>query len=497
MGIFNAPPPLDPNQLNNLNPPDFTTTGQQLTGGMAKVPWYLVWILYLWQWMEPGLATFLGAFFNAIQFFMSFLIKLLTGLQGSQGYGMSAMIASLLEDMLWVKVEADPFEAGYSKTGRAGEMAAVGGTLFGTLERELAVNGTDTQVTAGLGGAASFMGYLIEFAVRESNVGFFSELLPEWCVQFKGLRDYGENLARNLGLGRLGRRALQPLVNVLCTIPLQWYMNKTYTPYLPAPAEIFRGFNAGFFTKDQLDTYLSYHGIPLSVYGAIEMEYLWHPSASDAMNLERAGGTDRATVENLIRRHGYNTVDAAFAYDTAITGAVLSIQSRGLEYALLGAKLGGAGIANFEQVVNSMMLLPEEKAAWLSIAQLFQTTPHRALSVAQLEEAFIEGILTFSELEQGFQLHGYSPQDVQTLGLLTLLKQQKATKTKTGRTTAKHITEADLVKAMTANIISEAQFREGLTNLGYPADDIAILLALALKQSGQPGAPELPGVNPT
>jgi hypothetical protein len=497
MGIFTTPPQLPSDQLDGLTPPDFTTTGQQLASGAAQVPWYLAWIPAIFQYAMQGLSIVLASLFNALEYIMSFGLKLFTNLQGAQGYGFAAFVAAMMEDLLWVPVDASVFAQAFSQGGRIEELEAVGGSFIGTLSNELSGAHEANAIVPGLTGAGLFLGFLIEFAVREGNIGFFSELLPEWLPQFKGLRDYGENLANNLGLGRLARRALQPLIQMLVTIPMQWSLNAQYTPTLYGVSELIHGFNNGLVDAGVANNQLAYHGYPQSALSFLQAEYGWKMAVHDALNLERGGTLDRTQLTSNLAFHGIKPVDAVNWYQSGVTGAVVSVQSRALEYLLLAARLGGAQLTNFVTLVNSMELLPEEKQAWISLASLLQSTPHHTLSLAQLEEAFIEGLITFSDLEAGFQAHGYGPQDVTTLGLMTLIKQQKATKTTTGTTGKKHVSEAELVKAYNANIITIDQFTAGLTNLGYPPDDIAILTALAQGKTGTPGNPVLGGVNPT
>jgi hypothetical protein len=56
--------------------------------------------------------------------------------------------------------------------------------------------------------------------------------LPVRYRPLRGLTELPENIIRNLGVSRLVRRALQPIVTTCCTTPATWHMNKLHRPTL-------------------------------------------------------------------------------------------------------------------------------------------------------------------------------------------------------------------------------------------------------------------------
>jgi hypothetical protein len=61
----------------------------------------------------------------------------------------------------------------------------------------------------------------------------------EW-MHFKDLTELSEEVIRSLGVGRLVRRAVAPLVDVAAATPMRWKVNKQYRPTLLSPAQAIR-----------------------------------------------------------------------------------------------------------------------------------------------------------------------------------------------------------------------------------------------------------------
>src|SRR5207244_1753262 len=120
----------------------------------------------------------------------------------------------------------------FTQPKRLESLRTIGGQIYNALQDELKPGTGELTPASGLAAAEKFLGFLTEFAVRQGNVAFISELIPIEFNFLGGLREYGETLAKNLGLGRLSRRALQPLIQTLIADPLQWQLNTTYRPTL-------------------------------------------------------------------------------------------------------------------------------------------------------------------------------------------------------------------------------------------------------------------------
>jgi hypothetical protein len=72
-----------------------------------------------------------------------------------------------------------------------------------------------------------------------------SDMFGEFGPRFRELTELPENIIGSLGVSRLVRRAIGPLVTVCAATPMEWHVNKKYTPTLLSPGaavqQILRG----------------------------------------------------------------------------------------------------------------------------------------------------------------------------------------------------------------------------------------------------------------
>src|SRR5260370_12761142 len=114
-------------------------------------------------------------------------------------------------------------------------MQVFGGDLYKLLEEEFKPTSGDLQ--AGDDAPAQrFLGFLMNFAIRQGNIECLTGFLPEEFRVGEGFRAYGELMAKNLGLGRLARQALRPLIQTLVADPLMSKLQEQYLPKRTAPS---------------------------------------------------------------------------------------------------------------------------------------------------------------------------------------------------------------------------------------------------------------------
>jgi len=76
-----------------------------------------------------------------------------------------------------------------------------------------------------------------------------SDLIPFDIGHFTALAELPEGIIRALGVGRLVRRALGPLIDATCTTPARWHVNRTYRPELLSPSDVVRQVMRGKWSR--------------------------------------------------------------------------------------------------------------------------------------------------------------------------------------------------------------------------------------------------------
>jgi hypothetical protein len=126
---------------------------------------------------------------------------------------------------------------------------SVGGLLFNQLEREFAPAGGGPLVPSSAP-AQTFSGLAINFGMASSIMGALGACVP--ILHLDELRELGEDVATNIGLGRLVRRALTPLIQILVAQPLTWALNTKYLPTQFKEAELVNPYLGATLPHDQL-----------------------------------------------------------------------------------------------------------------------------------------------------------------------------------------------------------------------------------------------------
>ena len=97
--------------------------------------------------------------------------------------------------------------------------------------------------------AQTFAGLAVNFGLAAHNG---RDRRRHSVVPARELREMGEDVARNIGLGRLVRRALTPLIQILVAQPLTWAINTKYLPSQFSEPMLVNPYLAATLPHDQL-----------------------------------------------------------------------------------------------------------------------------------------------------------------------------------------------------------------------------------------------------
>lgn len=303
--------------------------------------------------------------------------------------------------------------------------AATGKLLINQLITEFSPAG-GAPVGPSMAPAATFSGLAINFGVASAIMGIIGGLLPE--VHMDELRELGEEVAQNVGLGRLVRRALQPIVQILVANPMQWAINQQFTPTQFSLSELVNP-----YAQTSLDQTHIFQAMNLLGYSndkiqaVIEMHQKRFTPADVKVFLDN-GVWDEATAEAYVTK---------LNWPQELVPTVMLLEELREERAWhdkLVAELeteardGRITVDEFNGVVD---ILPysEQVKAIIKGTVAYKVAAHMGkvahLSTAQLKQAFENGLITLSDAEDRWTAQGYSPDDVQTLSVLFLLDLQQ------------------------------------------------------------------------
>ena len=160
--------------------------------------------------------------------------------------GTGAATAAILNEFLGTDFDSStiaPAQGGDEVLARA---LSVGKAVLGRLEQEFS-QGRGGSGTPGGDAAATFAGYGVNFGIQNAIVCLIASLFP-WG-HLDEIKELGVEVAQNLGLGRLMRVALRPLIQTLIATPYQQELNVKYSPNLLALPQLAKAWSSVAWCK--------------------------------------------------------------------------------------------------------------------------------------------------------------------------------------------------------------------------------------------------------
>lgn len=334
---------------------------------------------------------------------------------------LAGFIAPMVANMLGGDVDASAFANRANTEGRNAAASALVETFLTRLAgdnvgiAEPGDEGAKRVATAGL--QAALEGWFMA-AVPE----LLSDLMPAEWLHFTAFSHLPEEIISALGIGRLVRRALTPLVNATATIPMTWATNKTYRPKLLAESTALRQFLRGSWDWVDAEEELARMGYTSERMDALLNELSKFMSASECWRLMRAGQLSRADAIQHLRDSG-DTQDLATAritleqiaeitaFETAMAdAAVTAYAERRIDDAILGQYTAGTTI---DEQHGAQL---RELAAAKRQLRTKGLTPAEALACVEA------GILNVIDYRNALIRDGYDDDSVTALELLARTK---------------------------------------------------------------------------
>lgn len=409
---------------------------------------------------------------------MTVVGSLFLAAQGEQNKSFYDLAAAVVEDLTGVRPDAEKLKQSTFGSGRLAGMQELGGDLLNLLADEF--KPTSGNLEEGDDAAAkAFLGFLMNFAIRQGNVSAMCEAMPKELGFLSGFRDYGEIMAKNLGLGRMARRALQPLIQILVADPLMYKLQEQYRPKRIGPTPAIKKFFRTPDFEDQMRKELAQEGYTDERIDDLITDL--RPELSERQLIEYlfrfgdqtttiAGGTS-LTIRQRLAQRGFSLEDVE---------KQIQLQRPALKENEI-AELFTHGVMDHETAIIYLNKLGyDDDTAQLALqAHAFQHSQTRRLGLGELKRAFHENIIDLLELKAHLTADGYSDDDVQII-TLDLLQPT------TGK--VRQLSLAEVKAGFKAGALTEQQAHDHLRAIGYSDGDIAVIL----KTFSPPKAPTTP-----
>lgn len=428
----------------------------------------------LWASLMDGGATVITIAAALFDKFMTLAGTFFHAAQGEQNPQFWELVATIISDLTGTEVNAETLKQARFGSGRLAGMQATGNALYSQLKSEFAPSDTLTP-DGGEKAAQAFLGFLMSFAVRQGNVALLAEFIPEEANVLKGFREYGEMMAKNLGLGRLARRALTPLIQTTIADPLQWKLNQQYRPHLLSPSSAVRAWTSGYLTDSQMREQLSLQGFSETKIDALIQEGLTQLTLDEINTLRAFGLVADQDALLYIRRTGYEPVVADLALK-ALDRREIVTASRNIANRLVHEYTQGIITADeLSTAMGKLALTDAERAGFEGLAGTLNALPRKELTLSEMHKAFLQGVITVNDWEDYLIRVGYRQDDRAILTNMLLLDLAHQGSSKTAKAPPQ-LSWTQLKAAYKAGILTHDQVQAHLTHHGYTSEDINTLL---------------------
>jgi hypothetical protein len=323
---------------------------------------------------------------------------------------MGAATAEILNDYLGTDFDSSVVTPPGGGDATLAKAAAIGKAVLARLEQEFA-QGQGGGGEPGGQAAATFAGFGLNIALQNSIIGIIGACVPE--LHLEELRDLGEEVMNNLGLARLMRTALHPLIQTLIALPYQQELYTKYSPVLLGQGELVKAWLASRLVQADVMDSLRKHGLPDS-------------QITEA--IEQARKRLNAKEWNVLTAIGQQGDDPTAYDDNAegmdddwirlrqivLTGDRLApAVTRVLSEVLAQIKGGWLDSTSLEKYLSKYNLPQDEVAFWRDAAGELQDVPRKRISESQMLFLYEAAQVTDADVQQWAEAEGYSSQDVQ------------------------------------------------------------------------------------
>jgi hypothetical protein len=356
--------------------------------------------------------------FIAVQF-----LGVIDELKKSNAADFNNVIAASANELLGTSLSGSQLTGGSGGGSSMDQNEQLGNALLGVFESGL---GGLQPVTPeqGAQNARKFAGFAINFAM---NQGFLSILTEATSLGFlKEFHELPEGLKGALGLGRLQRAALAPLVRNAISQPYDLYLKYLMRPDRLAEGQIVRALKAGQLDDPTARQMLAEKGYRDSDIELLIQDLAAKIAASELFTLVRYGDITLDQAIAKLTDAGMDADDAKLQFK-ALSEAKADTQVGSTLADLEAARVDGfIKQEEFSASVDDLPLSDDENSAFRKRVANKIERPRKRVTLAQVQTAVVNAIADFSYLDDWMSAEGYDDQSQLILTFETLEKLKTA-----------------------------------------------------------------------
>lgn len=395
--------------LTNSNVPDIIgiPTAGAVTGVALLFP-------ALFAVVAQGV-TGVGAFF-AIE-----VLGLIGQMKRDNAEDFNTVIAASSNELLGTNITASQLANGGGSGPGMGGSKALGDALIGSFEEALGANGP-VLPTDGRDNARKFAGFSVNFAMNEAFLSILTEAGSLGVL--KEFKELPQAMRGALGLGRLQRAALAPLVRNAISQPYDLYLKYLMRPDRLAEGQIVRALRSGDLDDTTARQMLAEKGYRDSDIEILISDLTQRLSAGELLTLVDNGVlTDQQFVDQLSNA-GMDSDNAKLLLQSLRLSSAQSQVSGILSDLEAAYSDGFIDQELYNATLDALPISDDEAEMFRKKVGLHQERTRKRISFAQLTKGVVNGIVDFTYMDTWLSAEGYSTadQDILAFEILEALK---------------------------------------------------------------------------
>ncbi|HWY55745.1 MAG TPA: hypothetical protein VNZ03_14855 [Terriglobales bacterium] len=317
------------------------------------------------------------------------------------------LLAETINEMLGTSLSGQELSAGSGAGADMESNQQIGNAVLGLFESAFG-GGGPVSPNQGADNARKFAGFGVNFATTQGFLSILSEAAS--LGFFKEFHELPDGLMHALGISRLQRLALQPLIQNAIQKPYHKYCMSQYRPTQLAEAQLVKALHSGQMSQGDVSIALAQLGYPDELIAFVLTDFEQKMALSELVLLRNNGDITEQDVINKLTLTGMPEDQAKLQLKAADLAAVKTQQNALLSELETAYIAGHVDQATYNSVLSNLSLSDLEEQAFRAKVGFKQEVPRKSLSFAEVEAAIVEGITDFTYLDQWFTDQGYDQQ---------------------------------------------------------------------------------------
>lgn len=342
------------------------------------------------------------------------ILQILSQLRQDAAPQLAEVAGAVMGEFLGFEVTPDKFSAEEGIKGNIQRAGVLGSALHDLLTAEFAPTGNVTPAT-GAAAARTFSGYNINFAAQNAIISLFFDMAS--IHQAEQIRELGVEVATNLGLGRLHRSAMKPLIDNLIVKPYSKYMNDKYQQQSLTEQQLCQGYLSGLIDRPTLTQELKYLGYPITLHDVVVSFYTPQLTVQEVEALIKSGSTTEADGIALLRHNGWSADFATTKLQAVRAERLLRLEER-IAHTMEGlVRDRYMDTETFSQQLSELHLSDNEATLYRQNVAVYLEHQYKHFTLAEITYMIDHNIITQQDVDDWAASIGFNEQDRLTLSL--------------------------------------------------------------------------------